>query len=293
MASQGVIYPENDFVAGAKEGKITSGNGVELANYIRPELPHKIADKSVFLEKFDRLLKNSDGEDFLFSSEFIVFQDNPRTGSLIDCIERNGYDAKSIYLVRDLSKAAFSAYSQQVKRAGEAKTFGEFLKSWDPYYLHHINLMNQAFGFDNVFLYNYEEHKHRLAALLFNDFMKININANTREVINRSLDQKELELLRVFNSFSGKNNVFASTLISDALMNTPSSSTESFLISPEEFSILNERFTRSIEKINQQLRGRGIVIAQEVGTVERNFSLTEFERFTMVALAQISRAIAR
>ena len=293
MTQQGVIYPENIFVHGAKEGKITSGNGVELANYINPNLPHNIEDKSAFLGKLDHLLKKSNGNNFLFSSEFIVFHDNDRTNSLMECLKTNGYESKSIYLVRDLSRAAFSTYSQQVKRAGEARTFEEFLATWDPHYMHHVNLMNSAFGHENVFIYNYEEHKHRLAALFFEDFMNIKIDASIDETINRSLDKKELDLLRAFNSFSGENNAFLSTLISDALMIAPSASKDKFLLSQKEFSIINKKFEGAIEKINKQLRGKEIFVAEEVGEFERNSDLTDFERFTMAALAQISKSIRR
>lgn len=293
MVRQGVIYPDNVFVHGAKEGKITSGNGVELANYINPNLPHNIEDKSAFLGKLDRTLKESGGENFLFSSEFIVFHDNDRTSALIECLQRNGYEAKSMYLVRDLSNAAFSTYSQQVKRAGEARTFEEFLTTWDPHYMHHVNLMNSAFGYENVLIYNYEEHRSRLAALFFEDFMNIKIDVPVGETVNRSLDKKELDLLRVFNSFSGENNAFASTLISDALMLAPSASAERFLISEKEFSIINKKFKRAVEKINNQIRGKAIVVAQDVGEFERKSDLTDFERFTMAALAQISKAIRR
>lgn len=296
MARHGLVYPENDFVTGAREGQITSGNGVELANFIRPELPHRIDDKSAFLGHLDRLLQNGDGRDFLFSSEFMVFQSNERTDALIDCLKKNKYDAKVIYLVRDFSKAARSSYSQQVKRAGEDRTFEEFIKKWDPYYLHHINLMNAAFGRDNVSIFNYEEHKSRLANLFFKDFIGIDVkieNTDQTEIINRSLDNKELELLRIFNEFSGGGNAFSSTLISDALMKIPSTAREKFVATPEEFEILSSRFGGAIDKINSQLRGRKISLADDVKPADRQVHLSEFERFTVAALAQITKSIRR
>jgi hypothetical protein len=296
MAEHGLVYPENDFVKGAREGQITSGNGVELANFIRPELPHSIDNKFAFIDNLDHLLKSGDGKDFLFSSEFMVFQENERTDALINCLQKNKYDAKVIYLVRDFSKAARSSYSQQVKRAGEDRTFEEFIKKWDPYYLHHINLMNAAFGKEKVNIFNYEEHKSRLASLFFKDFIGIDIefkNTGQNKIINRSLDGKELELLRIFNEFSGGGNSSSSTLISDALMKIPSISNEKFVATPEEFEILSSRFGGAIAEINSQLCGQKISLAGDVKPADRQVHLSEFERFTVAALAQITKSIRR
>lgn len=127
LRAHGIDYPLNSFVTGAKDGQITSGNGVEMANYLRPNLPHRIADKNLFAQTFDELLTKAAGTDLLFSSEFLVFPENDRTAHLVALMAKHGYSARVIYFVRDYANVARSAYSQHVKRQGETAHFQEFI----------------------------------------------------------------------------------------------------------------------------------------------------------------------
>ena len=52
LISEGILYPFNKFVSGAEKGNITSGNGVPMANYLRPGLPHAITNKDLFLQNY-------------------------------------------------------------------------------------------------------------------------------------------------------------------------------------------------------------------------------------------------
>ena len=149
---------------------------------------------------------------------------------------------------------------------------------------------------EKVNIFNYEEHKSRLASLFFKDFIGIDIefkNTGQNKIINRSLDGKELELLRIFNEFSGGGNSSSSTLISDALMKIPSISNEKFVATPEEFESLSSRFGGAIAEINSQLCGQKISLAGDVKPADRQVHLSEFERFTVAALAQITKSIRR
>lgn len=293
LAAQGLLYPHNAFVAGAREGRITSGNGVEMANYIRPGLPHKIPDKAAFLPRFDRMLAEAEGQDLLFSSEFLFFQPNGRTDAIVECLRRHGYDARAIYLVRDIATAARSTYSQEVKRSGEARTFQDFLTTWDPQYRAHIALLNRAFGAANVQVFNYEEHKDRLADLVFGDVLGRSIAVAPSQVINRSLESKELEFLRIFNSFSGAASAATCKVVSDALMTLPPPASDDFALTPDEHQILHSRFAGDLETVNAQVTGRKIRLADQVRPVDRTVELTDFERFTMATLAQLAQLVRR
>ena len=287
LVGQNIVYPNNAFVTGAKEGKITSGNGVEMANYIRPELPHRIADKTGFIDDFDRLLAQGDGVNFLFSSEFLVFPENERTSCLVKLISRRGYDVKVIYLVRDLVNAALSTYSQQVKRGGETRVFEEFLKTWNPHYTHHTNLLRAAFGAEAVSIYNYEEHKKDLPKLFFEKFLGCQIDVESKEVVNRSLSPKELELLRTFSEYTGDSNAYASTFVSDALMRLTAAEPSDNIIGRQEYNYLSERYAQSIDKINQIIIGQKIRISSGYQEELPKFELNDFERFTMAVLAKL------
>jgi hypothetical protein len=290
LRAQGIIYPHNAFVAGAADGKITSGNGVEMANYIRPELPHNIADKIMFITQFDNMLAEGDGDSYLFSSEFLVFPQNERTTRLCEVISKRGYEVKIIYLVRDYANAARSSYSQEVKRAGEARDFETFLKTWDPYYNHHINLAADAFGAQSLSVYNYEEHKSDLPSLFFGQWLQFSLDVEMKEVINRSLNGKELELLRLFNQSLGGKNARSSTFASDALMSLPANEQAKYLLSRVEFHALQNKFSHSLTQINDIIIGRKIKISDGYQESTSRLELNDFERFTMAVLSKLVNA---
>ena len=146
LAAGGVLYPEDQSLRDAQKGKITSGNGVIMANYLRPHLPHQIKDKEAFLGEFGHVLETAAGKDILYSSEFINFPDNERSKNVREAIDRAGYTPRLIFFVRDIGAAALSVYSQEIKRSGETRLFSEFLATWDPSYRAHANNYLREFG---------------------------------------------------------------------------------------------------------------------------------------------------
>lgn len=287
LLANGIKYPLNSFVDGAKDGKITSGNGVEMANYLRPNLPHRIADKAAFAQTFDRLLAEADGGDLLFSSEFLVFPDNDRTADLVALIAKHGYSARVIYMVRDYANVARSAYSQNVKRQGEKARFQEFIETWDPHYTHHINLMEKAFGAEALWIHNYEEHRDDLARLVFHDLLKCAVPVAETGIINRSLNDKELELLRQFNKNAARKDSATSSFASDALMKIAGGLGGEYVPSRAEYDILHRRFAGSIEHINARVTGRPIKISNGFTEERAEVELDDFERFTMAILHKL------
>lgn len=287
LKENNIIYPQNAFTEGASQGRITSGNGILMANYLRPQLPHQIENKDAFIDDFDQLLREGQGSHFLFSSEFLVFPKNERTDALVRVMKENGYDVKAFYFVRNIADAARSAYSQEVKRHGEVRDFSEFLKTWDGFALHHTNLIANAFGEEALSLLNYDEHKGQLAPFVFKEVLGCDFDPDFREKINRSLTNKELELLRSFNQVAGTQNAFASTFASDALMQLPSEDGVAFVPDEMEYSILEGRFSNAVNKINNRIKGQPIKISSAVKEINVREDLTDFERFTMAVLAKL------
>ncbi|KAG1648935.1 hypothetical protein GQR58_029446 [Nymphon striatum] len=100
----------------AKEGKITSGNGIEFANYIEPNLPHKIEDKEKFLSNLAAVLKAANGKDILYSSEFISFKNPDRAQKLANVAQKNGYTMKYILLEQGLVNRSLSTTEAEMLR---------------------------------------------------------------------------------------------------------------------------------------------------------------------------------
>src|SRR3990170_1606222 len=115
----GIVYPRGYLFDEAAAGYITSGNGVAMANYILPTLPHAIGDKERFLSDFDRDLSEAGGRHVLYSSEFLIFEPGDRLNAIAATAAKHGYSPRAIYFVRDVDRALVATYSQRVKRDGE------------------------------------------------------------------------------------------------------------------------------------------------------------------------------
>lgn len=159
LAECGVVYPRGHLFEEAKAGRVTSGNGVEMANDIRPGLPHAIANKDAFIHVLDAGLKDAAGRHVLYSSEFLAFEPGERTAAIARVAARHGYGIRVIYLVRDIAAAAASMYSQGIKYHGDARTFADFITTWEPAHRRHIQRAVDSFGAESLLVLNYEEHR--------------------------------------------------------------------------------------------------------------------------------------
>lgn len=293
LRKAGIVYPLNQFVVGAKDGLITSGNGVEMANYLRPHLPHQITDKDAFIETLEKDLKSSDGVSILFSSEFLVFPDNDRTQRLADIICESGFMVKIIYFVRDYANSAFSSYSQQVKRSCESRPFEDYLAQWSPGYADNLACMEKAFGRDSLYVYNYEEHRHDIANFVFKSILGMPIDVHDRSSVNRSLSPKELELFRIFNCYLGGKNALASDYVNDLLMRITADPQECFMPTPQQHAALSSRFTAEIDLVNSYVRGQPVRVSAGIdSSCNASPIISDFERFVLAVLSGLVRAEA-
>ena len=290
----GIVYPPDPTSAAAMDmaraGAVTSGNGVGLANFLRPDLPHAIADKSAFAGHLKSLLAQHQGKDLLFSSEFIVFPEGDETRILFDTITQAGYRPLILYMVRDIASAARATYSQQVKRHGETRRFADYLSDWSPHYLHHIRLMQAAAGPENVAVYNYDEQRARLAEFMFADVLGAAVPEETTFVTNRSLTARETELMRVMNGHFPPGQTALSTLVSDALISVAKERDEIGL-TPEEHDVLHQRFAQTVTFVNTRIRGREIAISPHTPEKRHDIQLSETETALAAVLARLTTRI--
>lgn len=286
----GILYPKGLMFEAAQAGRITSGNGVEMANYIRPHLPHAIEDKDAFYDAFVAQLAGAEGKDLLYSSEWLVLK-GERAVAIADAAKAAGYDTKVIYFVRDISTAAYSVYSQEVKRNGETRTFFEFLKTWDPHYRASITHAVEAVGEENLIVLNYEEHAAHLAEVVFGTILKAGFVPEDTGVVNRSLSAKETELLRLMNMNAPKNPRF-STFVSDALMYIDGNR-ESFAVTGEEAAFLEKRFSVAVEFVNRFVNGRPTVICADTVETRPDVAVNDFERAMVAIVGKIASAVVK
>lgn len=292
LGEHGILYPRGHMFDIARDGGITSGNGVEMANYIRPGLPHLIQDKNSFIGQLAETLSRANGKHVLYSSEFLMTPPGERTSAIVDTAHKFGYRIRYVYFVRNIGSALIAAYSQQVKRAGETRGLSEFIRSWDPYYRNTIEQACESFGKENVEVYNYEEYRNSLAAFFFRDILGSPFAPDEGNVINRSLTPKELEFQRMMNS-AAPNDVRFATFISDALMSIQTSEKTKLTVTTEEVDMLELRFRRSVDYVNSIIRGRPIVIAEHASEYRTAPNVSDFERSVAAVLAKLVSAVAR
>jgi hypothetical protein len=285
LAECGIVYPRGHLFDEAKAGRVTSGNGVEMANYIRPGLPHAIPDKDAFIHTLDAVLADAAGRHVLYSSEFLAFEPGPRTAAMARVAARHGYGIRVIYLVRDIAAAAASMYSQGIKHRADARTFADFITTWEPAYRRHIQRAVDSFGADSLLVLNYEEHRDRLAELFFRDILGTSFVPDERDIVNRSLSPREAEMLRIMNGVHPGNRA-CSAFVADALMELPALSGSSH-VGAAEAGHLGRRFAEEVEFVNRFVRGRPIVVARHDAEEHRPPPLTEAERALLAILARL------
>jgi hypothetical protein len=292
MAENGVLYPRGHMFDQAKAGVITSGNGVEMANYIRPWLPHDIPDKNAFIGQFGETLSGAGENHVLYSSEFLMTPPGDRISAIVDVARRYGYRIRYVYFIRDIGSALIATYSQEVKRAGEIRSLSEFIESWDPHYHNTIKQACDSFGEKNVEVYNYEEYLDGLAAFFFRNVLGTEFFPGEKHVINRSLTAKELEFQRMMNSAAPNDMRFAA-FISDALMSVQTSDKTKMTLTSEEAYLLEQRFRESIEYVNRIVRGRPTVVADRTAEHRDEETISDFERSAAAILAKLVLAVAK
>jgi hypothetical protein len=289
LERDGIVYPKGHMFEEAKVGKITSGNGVEMANYIRPDLPHVIPDKEAFLGRFRWQLAHSGGKHVLYSSEYLVFEGD-RAQRIAESAKNAGYAVRVVYFVRDLAPAAFSAYSQSLKRKGETRTFLEFLKAWDPLYQASIENAARVFGADSLLVKNYDECADRLAETMFRDILGAGFVPDDALIVNRSLSPKETELQRLMNMTSPGNPRY-SMFISETLMKI-SHGREPIGLTPAETELLEGRMRPAVDYVNRFVIGRPTVIAATV-EARPEMVLSDFERAMVAIVGALVHAVTK
>jgi hypothetical protein len=264
-------------VAQAAQGAITSGNGVELANYIRPHLPHRLDDKSEFIRRFARDLESAGASDqsLLYSSEFIILEPGEPLDRLLALAGKHRFTVKYVYLVRDYAGAAFSIYSQLIKRHRETKTFEEFLEVWKPKFRKTVEHAVEAVGRDNVLLFNFDQHRETLSDLFFGAILNLDFVPDGKQGVNRSLTWREAEYMRRVNALRLGN---ISSVISQSLISLLPEKSDPLLLTKSEVRSLEQLCGDDIAFLNSLIRGRPIQIAAECLDKRPEITLSPAER---------------
>lgn len=284
LRGHGVIYPRSRSDQAAVEGKITSGNGLELAVYLNPALKINVGRRDP-IAYFKQLLRRAGNRDILYSSEFLRSYDLSRMKKMIEIADAEGFTTKLVFYVRSISGHAYSAYIQSIKRQRYTGSFQSFLSTYHNNFAETIEKAENTVKRENLIVRNYDCVRNSLLG----DFMAnvLGIPGEFAEVgkINRSLTFREVEFLREMNErFKDK---YQSARLSDAFIYADPDVRTGVVMSAAEVSTLADRYDADLKRINQYIKGEGIGIVDariETGT-RQIVEWTEIERRLISILA--------
>ena len=166
-----------------------------------------------------------------------------------------------ILAVREIEEMLSSEYQQRVKRHGDAMPLKQFLRARHFISSHHqkaaeiIELMSHS-NISNTII-NYSKHKHDISQLIFRFIGAEELYPSDRmdgAIINRSLSQKELEILTTINALYYSKFPWISTKISDALIKKqPKIESQRCKIAKQQLEKVYEKNNTFLQIINTYL----------------------------------------
>ena len=187
-----------------------------------------------------------------------------------------------ILAVRELEEMLSSEYQQRVKRHGESKPFEQFLRRRHFISSHHKKAAEVLTELSQhnipVTLINYSAHKKTISKRVFEAMGCSDLYPNQTMgdlVINRSLSQKELQMLMMINALYYDQFPWISARLSDALAKKlPNTETQRSRISPQSLKKLYEKNDSYLQIINSHLSAEEPLTAQQTLNQDRQSNNT-------------------
>ena len=203
---------------------------------------------------------NAAGQTIVLSSESLFWH----LPEFIDQIDQwsDAVDVHIILAVRELEEMLSSEYQQRVKRHGESKPFEQFLKQRHFISSHHkkaAEVLTQISRHNiPITLLNYSRHKKTISERVFEAIGCGDLFPSEQMgdlVINRSLSQKELQMLMMINALYYDQFPWISARLSDALAKSlPNTETQRSRISQQSLEKLYEKNDPYLQIINSHLK---------------------------------------
>jgi hypothetical protein len=289
LAAAGVLVPEGRESAAAREGRITSGNGLELANFLDTSLKHVGAAREAVPDAVAAALEGAGGRTVVYSSEFIDCAPGPRMDRLRAVAAERGYAVEFVFYVRNVASSAYSFYSQSVKRHNDARDFEAFLETWRPPYLPRVERAAACLPPEAVRVFNYDRLSGDIARHFFAAVLGVEPPEAAPATVNRSLTYGELSVLRRMNAHFPKNNAF-STFVSDAIVyNAPAPQDYEFRLTPAEARRLEALFAGEAARLNAWLGDAPIAVVGPETAIgaRRERELSEVESVMLAVMTSL------
>lgn len=291
LAEKGVLYAPHKSQGKAAQGLITSGNAAELAQCLSD-----VGNNDKALRQFKDILRLAAERScsVLLSSEGFNDYDASKLKDFKNTLKKYGYELRCVYYVRSIAGYALSSYSQRVKRHQYSRTFSGYLRlSFSPPFSRIEHAVN-AFGKDNIYLFNYDVHRSSLDKHFYEEILGIlpdeKIQLNTKKV-NRSLSAPELQFLRLMNRTFSQDN--ESRFVSDSLIYAEPDVDTKPRLATNDLQYIQENYQESVDYINSlnpdfpiELIDESIHLCEKVDSMEYN----HFQKSLLAVLSSLVKS---
>lgn len=225
LQKEGLNYLELTDISDAKTGKISSGNGFSLAQYMLPE-EHSLHVKSNNgYNELLHIMKKTHYKKTILSSEFFTLATLNKMEQLKSDLFKIGVNLKVIFYVRRQDQFLMSYYMQQVKRNNLVNFPEDYLLDnykkleYLKYFTYTTGLVN-ILGKENLYPFIYENTKINEKGLV-GHFLKTILGNIPKWVepvksVNTSPSPLEIKFLLACNQYS-PNMKFSDILIEDSI----------------------------------------------------------------------------
>lgn len=254
LASRGICYPLADSDVLAKQGGVTSGNGMRLARFLVPWLHSEGENTRRHLDEALAALP-SEADTVLYSSEFLYHLGEQRLTEMAVACAGLSIPLRVVVYVRDIAAHAYSEYAERVKRARCTVDFRDFIDEergdYHPALREKLEMLRRTLGDEAVTVVHYESVRANLVPHFFETILGISDLDGFESMshpVNRSLTDDEMVLMRGLNSRLP--HAGAGKLASDSLVTLPPRGTSERRITPQEAEILTSRFEEDVAWVN-------------------------------------------
>lgn len=250
LLKAGYLYPESKVDKKAIEGRVTGGNVDALATFLQWREKHpRIA--SARLDTYLRSLPHlQETRHLIFSGERLGPISEADAQAIVEVLGRHANAVKVHVYLRHVAGHAYSQYNEFVKRRGYTKNFDNFAKNrYVAPYEKILTAWESAVPASSIHVSLYDEFRQTL----FKHFLSqigcdAAIQNPSRDVVNRSLTDDEVALMRHLNTLDA-NRTFLAQIAEDALFNTHKPSSHR-AISTFAFEHLRLKHEESLARLN-------------------------------------------
>jgi hypothetical protein len=292
LLAHNIVYPADPSLDSARSDRVTSGNGVPLAQLLGANLSDMIRTDHVLN---DIEAAQQAGHDVLYSCEALGAAKAGPTQDFLGRVETMGYRVRVVVYFRSIADHAVSMYHQHVKEGLTRNSLADFVRhEYGKGQRGLVTVLSEVFSGCEIVARNYD----RAAADLVNDFLTNALGLSDRSdfvmeqgSVNRSLTETEVALMRAMAPLFETR--LQARVASDSIIYGLPQANRRQTISSAAMSAVEELYAGDLEAINALLttdRPVGLMTDRMTISDDPEPQLSEAERTLAVMIAGLIRS---